>query len=519
MPRLAVTFTFDAAYESAQRHLNNTNVLQTEFRTRMGVLSVTDFMPVTEDEDGQTRKRALYRKVECDRGTIDIDVSFEPRFDYARASTTTNTQNGGLLAEGDAATFLSTDLSFEVTDDEAAATTTLEADNTEWFILCYADDEPIAAATGQQLLDGTVSYWRKWAHTCNESECVFGGPWHDLVVHSGLMLKLLTHGKTGAIAAAPTTSLPEDVGGVRYWDYRYNWIRDAAFTIQALTNLHHTREAIDYFGWFLDLCRTDSPEQIQPLYGLHGSPDLEERELDHLAGYRNSSPVRVGNDAITQRQLDTYDELVLAVYETTQDGDLSADDWDAIRDIIDYVCEVWQTKDEGIWEVRGDPRHFVFSKMMCWVALDRGIAIAAEHDFDAPIDHWQGVRDEIKKTVLEKGYDDELGAFVQAFGDTDTLDATALLISFVGFLPFDDERVLSTIDAIQEQLTTDDGLVYRYNGKDSLPGEEGAFVLCTFWLVDALALTGRVEEAKETFLNVLDYVSSLGLLGEEISYE
>ncbi|WP_227378000.1 glycoside hydrolase family 15 protein [Haladaptatus halobius] len=510
----------DAAYDSTQRYLDNTNVLRTEFQTEMGALSVTDFMPVTEDEDGQTRKRALYRKVECHRGTVDIDISLEPRFDYARASTTISAQNGGLLAESDdEAAFLSTDLSFDVINSEATATATVEADDTEWFIFCYGDDEPIDAATGKRLLDETASYWRGWAHTCNESECVFGGPWHDLVVRSGLTLKLLTHGETGAIAAAPTTSLPEDVGGVRNWDYRYNWIRDAAFTIQALSNLHHSREAIDYFDWVLDLCRTDAPEQIQPLYGLHGSPDLEEKELDHLAGYRNSSPVRLGNGAITQRQLDTYGELILAVYETTQDGYLSADDWSAIRDIIDYVCEVWETKDEGIWEVRGEPRHFVFSKVMCWVALDRGIAIANEHDFDASFDHWQDVRDEIKATVLERGYDDELGAFVQAFGDTDTLDATALLIPFVGFLPFDDERVLDTIDAIQEQLTTDDGLVYRYNGGDGLPGKEGAFVLCTFWLVDALALTGHVEEATETFLNVLDYVSPLGLLGEEIGYK
>jgi len=508
----------DASYESTHRYLDRTNVLETEFQTGMGTLTVTDFMPVTDD--GHTRQRALYRKVECRRGTVDVEVAFVPRFDYARAATTITTRNGGLLAEGDDdVAFLSTGLSFDVGDDGATATTTMESGDTEWFVLCYGDDEPVDAATGRQFLQETIEYWRGWAHTCDESKCVFGGPWHDVVVRSGLTLKLLTHAETGAIAAAPTTSLPEEIGGVRNWDYRYNWIRDAAFTIQGLSNLHHTTEAIEYFDWFLDVCHTDTPSQIQPLYGLHGEPDLEERELDHLEGYHGSSPVRIGNGAATQRQLDIYGELVLAVYETAGDGTLSESDWSAIREIIDYVCDVWPKKDEGIWEVRGEPRHFVFSKVMCWVALDRGIAIAREHDFDAPIDRWQSVRDEIKATVLERGYDDDLGAFVQAFGDTETLDATALLLPIVGFLPFDDDRVLGTIDAIQQHLTTEDGLVYRYDGEDGLPGEEGAFVLCTFWLVDALALTGRMEEAKATYLNVLDYVSPLGLLAEEISYE
>ena len=507
----------DASYESTQQYLDRTNVLRTDFQTGMGTMSVTDFMPVTEDGDARTR--ALYRKVDCDSGTVDVDVAFEPRFDYARASTALTVRNDGLLAAGgDDTAFLSTSLSFDVNEDGATATATMESGDTEWFVLCYGD-EPVDPATGRRLLDETVDYWRGWAHTCSESGCVFGGPWHDLVVRSGLTLKLLTHGETGAIAAAPTTSLPESIGGVRNWDYRYNWIRDAAFTIQGLSNLHHTEEAIEYFDWFLDLCRVDSPDEIQPLYGLHGNPDLEERELDHLAGYRDSSPVRIGNGAITQRQLDIYGELVLAIYETTRDEGLREDDWDSIRDIVDYVCDVWSETDEGIWEVRGEPRHFVFSKVMCWVALDRGIAMATEDDFDAPLDRWRAVRDEIKATVLERGYDDDLGAFVQAFGDTETLDATALLIPVVGFLPFDDERVLGTIDVIQQQLTTEDGLVYRYDGEDGLPGEEGAFVLCTFWLVDALALTGRVEEAKATFRTVLDYVSPLGLLAEEISYE
>ncbi|WP_458207646.1 glycoside hydrolase family 15 protein [Haladaptatus sp. NG-SE-30] len=510
----------DASYESTQRYIDRTNVLRTEFQTALGDVVVTDFMPVIEEEDGQSRKRALYRRVICERGTVDVDVAFAPRFDYARTPTTVETRAGGILARGDDATvFLTTDREFDVADATATSTETLEDGDTEWFVLCYDDTEPIDADVGVRLLGDTLSFWRGWAHTCNESECVFGGPWHDIVVRSGLVLKLLTHHDTGAIAAAPTTSLPEDVGGIRNWDYRYNWIRDAAFTIQALSNLHHTDEAEAYYDWFLDLCRITDPEQIQPLYGLHGDVDLDETELDHLSGYRNSSPVRIGNGAKDQRQLDIYGELVLAVYETTDGDYLSGGDWDELRAVVDYVCDVWTKKDEGIWEVRGESRHFVFSKLMCWVALDRAIAIAEERDFDAPFDRWRAVRDEIARTILEEGYSEEREAFVQAFGDTKTLDATALLIPLVGFLPFDDERVQNTIDAIKDQLATDDGLVRRYDGDDGLPGEEGAFVLCSFWLVDALALSGRIEEAREIYLNVLDYVSPLGLLAEEIDYE
>ncbi|WP_435157101.1 glycoside hydrolase family 15 protein [Haladaptatus sp. DFWS20] len=508
----------DAAYEATQRYLDRTNVLRTEFRTAMGDFSVTDFMPVVEDESERVPKQTLFRKVTGERRTVDVNVMFQPRFDYARVLPRLDRRRHGVLADGDdLSIFLASDCSFELSDGAATTTLTLEEGETEWFVLRYGDTEPIDAEIAGGRLDETISYWREWAHTCDESECVFGGSWHDIVVRSGLVLKLLTHHETGAIAAAPTTSLPEDIGGIRNWDYRYNWIRDAAFTIQALSNLHHVAEAERYFDWFLDLCRIDSPEDVQPLYSLHGDPDLDEATLDHLSGYRNSSPVRIGNDAINQRQLDIYGELVLAVYETTtRDEYLTEDDWESVRAIVNYVCDVWTNKDEGIWEVRGDPRHFVFSKLLCWVAIDRGIAIAENKDFDAPFDRWRDVRDEIRNRILEDGYNDERETFVQAFGDTDSLDATALLIPVVGFLPFDDERVQNTIDAVKEGLTTDDGLVYRYNGDDGLPGDEGAFALCSFWLVDALALSGRTEEARELYLNILEYVSPLGLLAEEI---
>lgn len=510
-----------ATYESVQQYLERTNVLRTRFRTAMGDLAVVDFMPVEERDGRQTRAPAIYRKVVCERGTVEVEVAFRPRFDYARRPTTVERRDGGVLAEGaDETAFLSSTLPFDVRPGEATATATLEAGETTWLALVCGDTAPVDLGTGPPLLEETVSYWRGWAHTCGESECVFAGPWHDLAVRSGLVLKLLTHPHTGAIAAAPTTSLPEDVGGVRNWDYRYNWIRDAAFTLQALSNLNHVAEAEAYFEWFLELTRAKAPEQIQPLYGLHGRADLTERLLEHLSGYRDSSPVRVGNGAAEQRQLDTYGELVLGIYETAQyERVLAPEDWEALRRIIDYVCDVWAEPDAGIWEVRDGPHHFVFSKVMCWVALDRGIALADQCGFEAPFEKWLAVRDDIERAVLERGYNDRLGAFVQAFDRPDTLDATALLIPVVGFLPADDPRVQGTIDVVQQRLATGDGLVMRYDGGDGLPGDEGSFLLCSFWLVDALALSGRLAEARDLFVDVLEYTSPLGLLAEEVDVD
>ncbi len=405
-------------------------------------------------------------------------------------------------------------------DAEARVTTTLTPADAHWLVARFNPDTDGNYAPSEQVLENTVAFWHDWVHTCDITECIFEGAWHDLAVRSGLTLKLLTHDGTGGICAAPTTSLPEDIGGVRNWDYRYNWIRDAAFTVQALVNLGHTYEAMRYINWFLERCHANEPAEMQPLYGLHGETELPEEELDHLDGYRGSKPVRIGNGAVEQRQLDTYGELLLAISETARFADIfSEDDWEALRGIVDYVCDVWEEKDAGIWEVRDGPKHFVFSKVMCWVALDRGIAMTAENGFDAPTDRWRDVRHRIKSTVLEEGYDEEAGYFLQAFEDEDTIDATGLLIPIVGFLPVDDDRVQNTIDAIQARLTSDDGLVRRYDGEDGLPGEEGAFLWCSFWLVDALALSGRVEKAEDVFTTLTGAVNHVGLLAEEIDSE
>jgi GH15 family glucan-1,4-alpha-glucosidase len=346
---------------------------------------------------------------------------------------------------------------------------------------------------------------------------LWGVIWGLVLFVIGAAFWMMMVHETGTIAAAPTASLPEEIGGVRNWDYRFTWSRDATFILQALANLGHTEEARSYFDWFLGLCHVDAPEEIQPLYGLHGETDLTEQEIEKFSGYRHSAPVRIGNDAADQHQLDIYGELVLTAYETSRQGDpLTHDDWEPPRAIIEYVCDVWDKKDAGIWEVRGDPRHFVHSKVMCWAALDRGLAIADEENFEAPVDRWRETRETIKRAVFDHGFNDDLNIFVQSFDETETLDATGLLIPIVGFLPFDDPRVHGTIDAIDERLATDDSLVHRYDGDDGLPGDEGAFVLCSFWLINALALSGRVEEARERFARMLEYVSPLGLLAEEI---
>ena len=501
-------------------YVPRTNVLKTGFDTDTGAASLTDFMPPTEAGVGGPT-RALYRKFECTSGTVELEADFAPRHEYGRAETSVRTADGTVVAEGgDQRLTLSSEVPLRTRAATRAATATarIEADEARWFVLDHGDGWAPDADGCERVLQATVSYWRDWAHDHDGSaddECVFEGPWHDDVVRSGLVLKLLAHAETGAIAAAPTTSLPEEIGGVRNWDYRYSWPRDAAFTVQALAHLGYLREAGAYFDWFLDLCRMP-PGEIKPLYGLHGEVDLEERELPHLEGYRGSSPVRVGNAAVEQRQIDVYGELVLALSVAVHHGwELREADWAAYRDVVDYVVDVWEQPDSGIWEVRSRPEHFVHSKAMCWVALDRGIAMAEESGWPAPLDRWRGVRERVRAEILERGYDEERNTFTRTYGG-DALDATALLLPIVGFLPFDDDRIEGTLAAVRRGLETEAGFVRRYDGEDGLPGDEGTFTLCSFWLVDVLALSGRLEEARERFLELLSYASPLGLLAEEI---
>lgn len=510
-------------FESTMAYRGQTNVLQTTFRTDTATATLTDFMPPRGAMPEAVPEAAIFRRIACHDGAVDLEALFEPRFDFARGPTSLSITDEGTVAAGDQETLLlwtaGDDQPFSVDDDRATATVSVSEGQQIWLGVSYGgSDGGPATAVCKQALGGTVDYWEAWSHSCpNEDDCVFGGPWHELAVRSGLVLKLLTHHESGAIAAAPTTSLPEEIGGIRNWDYRYNWIRDAAFTVQALTNLGHAEEGRAYLSWFLEICRVDAPEELQPLYGLHGETNLDEQTLTHLSGYQDSKPVRIGNEAADQRQLDIYGELLLTCFEATRTGvDLTEADWEAICRIVDYVTTVWPEADSGIWEVRSEPLNFVFSKLLCWVALDRGIALADETGYEAPVDRWQHHRSQLRSEILDRGLDPDGDYFVRSFEEDDILDAATLLVPFVGFLPFDDPRVESTIRTIEDRLTTEAGLVYRYDGIDGLPGGEGTFLLCSFWLVDALAMTGRIELAEQRLEALIEYVSPVGLLAEEV---
>ncbi|MFD1565620.1 glycoside hydrolase family 15 protein [Haloarchaeobius amylolyticus] len=513
-----------SSFESVQRYRDRTTVLETTFRTADGEATVTDFMPVAEATESDDPLPAVYRRLECEDGPLEFEVQFEPRFDYAREVPEIEPTAEGVVALGDdERAVLSSDLPIEPSADGhgVSATVTLETGEQRWLALGYGEEIPFSPAAHRETLQRTVDYWQEWVHDCDGTDCPVGGRWHDLAVRSALVLKLLIHQETGAVCAAPTTSLPEDLGGVRNWDYRYNWIRDAAFTVRSLSELGHLAEARSYFQLCLDHCRQHDPAAVPPVYGLHGGGDLEERVLDHLEGYRGSAPVRIGNAARDQHQLDVYGELILAIYEAVRYGQpVTPDDWAVMCDLIDYVCEGWDEPDAGIWEVRSDPQQFVYSKVMCWTALDRGIELAETADgIDAPLERWRTCRADVRAAILERGFSERTNSFVRAFGDDDTLDSANLLVPVVGFLPPDDERVQGTIDATIDRLVTDDGLVRRYEGDDGLPGTDSPFVVSSFWLVTALALAGRTEEATERFEAILEYTSPLGLLAEAVDPE
>ncbi|WP_435076733.1 glycoside hydrolase family 15 protein [Halococcus sp. AFM35] len=508
-------------YEAEQEYMERTNVLQTTFHTESGTARVTDFMPLSPNNDGnQPKVRALYREVTCTEGTVDLAIEFAPRFDYARADSRVESIEGGVVATGDARRIsLSSPTSLDCGDGAADGTLSVDEYDSEWFVLEYGTRAPTDPDSCEYLLDDTVEFWRDWAHSCpDDGDCPFADYGHDMVVRSDLALKLLTYQGTGGITAAPTTSLPEVVGGVRNWDYRYNWIRDGAFTVRAFGNLGDTEEAVSYLDRFLELSHSVEPSDLQPIYGLQHGSTYEEQELDHLEGYRNSSPVRIGNGAADQLQLGIYGELVLAIHQLSwTDREIADEDWAAVRDIVEYVREVWDRPDAGIWEMRSGPKQFVHSKAMCWVALDRGIEMAEENGHDAPIGEWRDERERIKEAVIERGFDEEKNSFTQAFDD-DQLDASLLLLPLSGLLPFDDPRIEGTIDAVIDRLATDEGFVYRYE-HDDLPGDEGTFVLCSFWLVNCLARMGRTERARELFENLREQFSPLGLVSEQLDAE
>jgi GH15 family glucan-1,4-alpha-glucosidase len=516
-----------AEAQTSRRYLNGTMVLETTFSTETGTAVLTDALATGADDSGHRlgagSPHLLLRQVACTDGEVDIDLEYRPRPEYGLIKPLLGVVEGGVTARGGAEWLvLSTPVRLVLDGDGAAGRVQLAAGQRLSFALHRSTLEEVPARVWSQdeiaeRLDSTVAAWRSWS----ELHQAYDGPWQDLVHHSGCVLQALTFHPSGAIVAAPTTSLPEGVGGERNWDYRYAWVRDASLTMQALWVAACPDEATDFFG-FMTTAAAGSigPESVlQIMFGVGAEHDLSERTLTHLRGWRDSRPVRIGNGAWNQQQIDVYGELLDAAYRLADQLDgIDEDTRRFLAALADTAAARWQEKDQGIWEVRGEPQHFLYSKVMCWVALDRAIRLADQIGAADRVGDWKKVRDEIWEAVIREGWSETAGAFTQYFG-SDALDASNLMMPIVGFLPADDPRVLSTIDAIEERLTDQRGLVYRYRteeGVDGLAGDEGTFLLCTFWLAEALALAGQVGRARAVFERAVVYVNDVGLLAEEI---
>ena len=505
-------------HTTKQLYFPDTNVLITRFLTPHGVGEVQDFMPIHRDPH---HRRRIARRVLCVRGEMDFGIECEPRFDYAREPhTTVVSEHGAVFQSAGMSMMLSVNQPLTATGQGVKAQFRLCAGETSTCLLEVCESaalpDPIDEAAAGEAFNRTVRYWRGWL-----AKSTYRGRWREMVHRSALTLKMLTYRPTGALVAAPTTSLPEELGGGRNWDYRYTWIRDTAFSLYALLRLGFTEEAEAFMAWLSDRYRESSGRgdgPLQIMYGIDGRPNLAELELDHLEGYRGSRPVRVGNGAATQLQLDIYGELIDSVYLYNKYGQpISYDDWTALVGIVDWLCQNWDRPDEGIWEVRGGRHDFVYSRLMCWVAIERAVRMARQRGLPADLPRWLEVRDAITRQLMERGWHPDRGAFVQHY-ETDVLDASVLLMPMVKFIAPRDPRWLSTLDAIGDELVSD-SLVYRYNieaSPDGLIGEEGTFSICSFWYVEALARAGRVDDARLAFEKMLTYANHLGLYSEEI---
>jgi alpha,alpha-trehalase len=511
-------------FEASRHYVDQTMVLETTFVTTSGTAVLTDAMAVGCNERGHDlgaeSPGVLLRRLVCTDGEMDLEVSYAPRPEYGLIHPVLEAVPGGLTARGGAdRLFLSATATFQIGQATAAANLHLAFGQTVMFALQHARMlDPRPAAWDADQIDGrledTLEAWRSWSAIHQ----TYDGPWRDLVLHSGRVLQALTFARTGAIVAAPTTSLPETVGGERNWDYRYTWVRDASLTMDALWQAACPDEASKFFTFLAYATASELRRglDLQIMFGIGGERDLSERELPRLAGWRNSRPVRVGNGAWTQRQLDVYGELLDAAQRLAgQLADLGTVTRQFLTAAADTAAARWTEKDQGIWEIRGEPRDFVYSKLMCWVALDRAIALAPALNAEHRTDSWTAARDEIRAAILDHGWSEQAGAFTQAFG-SDSLDASSLMLAITGFLPGDDPRMKATIDATAARLTDQRGLVYRYLGHDGLAGQEGAFLLCTFWLAQAQALAGEVDRAVATFEHAVAAMNDVNLLSEEV---
>jgi GH15 family glucan-1,4-alpha-glucosidase len=511
-------------FRATRRYLDEALILETTFETPTGTAILTDAMPVGRNERGHElgaeAPGALLRRVVCARGQVDLELEYAPRPEFGVVEPLLTATEEGVAGRGGAEVLmLSSPIALSVTDSTARGRFSLRSGEAAGFGLQRRSrSEAAPRRWGQdeiaRRIEDTAEAWRTWSGLHQSYE----GPWRALVRQSGRVLQALTYYPTGAMVAAATTSLPESAGGTRNWDYRFTWVRDASLTLKALWVAACPHEAHKFFSFLAGaaLSQVRRGADLQVMFGVGGEHDLTERELPGLAGWRGSRPVRIGNGAWTQRQLDVYGELLEAVDRLRdQLAGLDPATRQFLVEVAESAAAMWKERDQGIWEIRGEPRDFVYSKLMCWVALDRAIDLAGLLDATDRVPRWTATRDEIRRTILERGWSDRAGAFTQAFG-SDELDASNLMMPIVGFLPADHPRMLSTLRATAARLTDEHGLVYRYRAHDGLEGEEGTFLLCTFWLAQAWALAGEVERARDTFVRAASFANDVGLLSEEV---
>jgi GH15 family glucan-1,4-alpha-glucosidase len=499
-------------------YLEDTNVLVTTFECDTGTLELTDCMPLVQpdprDPTGVVARDSILRRLRCVRGVVAVGIAIAPRFEYAAmvplfhlTSATTARVIGGADC-----LWVSATQRLDWQSEAVSGGWRLAEGDSEWIEVAWTPSNVSRAAAEpsrevlQRRLDDTTAFWQSWMR-----RCTYSGEHASEVRRSALVLKALQYAPTGAIVAAPTTSLPESIGGERNWDYRYTWIRDATLTLTSLFVLGFTHEADAFKSW-LEKASAGRPRDLQIMYSIRGHRLLPEFTLDHLDGHRDSRPVRVGNDAARQTQLDVYGQILQAAYLYTRaDGELTRRDWAFLADLAEVVSERWDLPDQGIWEVRGPPRHFTHSKLNCWMALDRAVRLARERGLPGPTARWEGARDHVTEFLLHDAAPD--GWFRQA-ADVDAVDAATLLVPASGFLPATHPLVQRTIHMVREHLEHD-GLVHRYRTDDGLAGDEGAFLLCSFWLIDCLVHAGLDQEAETLLRRMLGLANDVGLLAEE----
>jgi len=506
-------------YEATRRYLDSSMILETTFKTEEGEARVLDCFTMRTGGEHDPHQQIL-RSIEGVKGTVELRIDVEPRFGYGAVKPWIRKgPNGHFLAiGGHHGLVISGNAPLELKDrHNLAGTCVTEEKKTIYLSIVFSKPEDIDEGMVEvpdidelgHRLEGTISWWHVW---CDKG--LFRGRYAPHTKRSAMVLKGLTNAPTGAIAAAATTSLPEHQGGCRNWDYRFSWIRDSCFTVNSLAQLGYVKEA-NGFRRFIERSAAGSADQLQIVFGLGGERWLPENEIGRLEGYRGAKPVRVGNDAWRQSQLDAYGDLLDLAHRWHDQGQSPDEDyWGFLVELVSAAVELWERPDRSIWEIRGEPRHFVYSKVMCWAALDRGIKLAEDIGCEAPVDHWKKSRDEVRLAVETRGYDSDRGVFVQAF-DNGIMDASLLLLPTVDFVDYNDERMIRTTDAVWQELEKG-GLLRRHaHYDDGLPGSEGVFLPCSFWLAECLARQGRLDEANEIFDRALSTGNDLGLFSEE----